>query len=521
LPNRKISLAHMSSLNEPVRENNLTRSMYCICLCAVLILCALASAMRTLHWPLVGDASLMHYVVFLTHAGYTPYKSIADINLPGSYLAEATAMHIFGGGPLGWHLYDLTLCLVLLVAAVKISSSKQYYAGIFTGTFFLLIHLQDGLAQSGQRDLLIAALLTCAYALLFAAQSRPRNGLLILLFGLLLGFTITIKPFFLPLGALLILMSMRRARQHGLTPGIHLACGTLGLLFPSAAMMVWLWSQHALRPFLATLTGLIPLHATLGHKPVAYLLTHSVSPIMPLCIAWAIVWILRRQPVDLERIELLAGIAIALLAYIAQGKGFPYHRYSLLALLLLPMGMDFFEALKQTGAARVLSILALAYACFFIAPRATLAVRSFTTTQPFQQGLAHDLQAHHADLSGGVQCIDTLGGCINTLYDLKIVQSTGFLYDCYLFLPGHNPVTDQYRAAFWAAFQQARPKVLILTSQYCFGPDSFQKINTWPQFADNLAHSYTQVTEWHPTQQEHWWTRLKTPSQFRIYIRKP
>ena len=500
----------------------LTRSIYSICLSATLIACAVASALWSLHWPLVGDATLMHYVVFLMHHGYVPYKTIVDINLPGSYLAEAAAMHVFGGGPLGWHLYDLTLCLVLIAATIKIASG---YAGIFAGTLFLLIHLQDGLAQTGQRDLLIAVLLLCAYAVLFAAQHRPRNGLPILVFGLLLGFTVTIKPFFLPLGVVLVLMSMRPAREHGLSPRIHLGCATLGLFFPSIAVLAWLWGQHALRSFLVAFTVLIPFHATLGRKPMAYLLTHCMSPILPLCIAWVIVWVLRRKPLDLERIELLVGVAIALLAYVIQGKGFPYHRYSLIALLLLLMGMDFFDALKHTGAARLLSIAALAYACFLIAPRAAWAVRSFSPAEPFEQALAqtldHDLQANPANLSGNVQCLDTFGGCINTLYNLRLVQSTGFLYDCYLFVPGHNPASDQYRAAFWAAFQHARPRIVILTSQDCFGPDSFQKIDQWPQFKDALARSYTQVEEWHPTQPEHWWTRRQTPSQFRIYLRKP
>jgi hypothetical protein len=61
------------------------------------------------HWPLVGDASLMHYVVFLMSKGLRPYKDIVDINLPGSYFFEASAMHLLGWGALAWRVYDLFL----------------------------------------------------------------------------------------------------------------------------------------------------------------------------------------------------------------------------------------------------------------------------------------------------------------------------------------------------------------------------------------------------------------------------
>jgi hypothetical protein len=270
---------------------------------------------------------------------------------------------------------------------------------------------------------------------------------------------------------------------------------------------------HALRE-------LIPFHASLGHKSAAYLLAHSTAPLMPLCILWVLVWVLRRKPLDLERVELLVGAAMALLAYFFQGKGYPYHRYPLLALLLLLMGMDFSAGLRQKRWIRGLSAVALAFACFLIAPRAAWLVRSFQPATPFEDALAHDLQSQKIALAGNVQCLDTFGGCINTLYNLRVVQSTGFLYDCYLFAPGHHAAADEYRALFWRAYQQSHPEVVVLTSQYCFGPDNFQKIDVWPQLRDDLLHSYNLVAEWHAAQPQHWWARREMPAQYRIYIRK-
>jgi len=498
----------------------LTVSAYQACLGAVLIICAIASVLWSWHWPLVGDASLMHYVVFLMHHGSIPYRNIVDVNLPGSYLAEAAAMRIFGWGSLAWRIYDLVLLLIGIGACVQIAKRKSIFGGIFAGIFFLLLHVQDGLAQLGQRDLLIAVLLVCSYVVLYYAQERPRSGLVIFLYGLLVGATVMIKPFFLPLALILILLSAKRARERGLSTGYHISFGFFGLILPSSLAIFWLWSHGALSAFFDALRTLIPFHASLGHKTFAYLLTHSTAPIMPLCILWIALWIWRRRPLDLEQIELLIGAAVALLAYVLQGKGYPYHRYPLLMLLLLLMGMDFAEGLTQRRWIKGFSVLALAYACFFMAPRAAWMAQSFQAATPFEDALAQKLQEQKINLSGNVQCLDTFGGCINTLYNLRVVQATDFLYDCYLFEPDNNKAVERYRAAFWKAYQQAHPEIVVLTSQYCFGPDNFKKLDAWPQLRDDLSHSYTQLTEWHPTQPQHWWARREMPSQFRIYIRK-
>lgn len=469
---------------------------------------------------MVGDASLMHYVVFLMHRGLIPYRDIVDVNLPGSYLAEAAAMHLFGWGSAGWRIYDFVLTLALVAAALSITAREDVFAGFFAGVLFLLIHVQDGMAQLGQRDLLIAVLLACSYAVLYRAQEQPGRGVAILLYGVLMGATVTIKPLFLPLGIALLFISARRARSRGLSSAFYLGLGFLGLILPSLLVAGWLWSHGALPQFVQTLQGLIPFHASLGHKPAAYLLAHCAAPIAPLCVIWILLWACRRTPLDLERVELLVGIAVALLAYFAQGKGYPYHRYPLLALLLMLMGKDLSEALADRRWTKSLAAVGLAYACLLIAPRAAWQVRSFSPATPFETTLAHDLQRQGIPLSGHVQCLDTFGGCINTLYNLRVVQSTGFLYDCYLFEPIRSPAVDAYRASFWAAYLRAKPEVIVLTSQYCFGPDSFRKLDAWPQLRDELSRSYNQASEWHSPQPQHWWARREMPSQYRIYVRK-
>ena len=50
----------------------------------------------TVHWPMVWDTPIMHYVNFLMSRGLRPYSEITDMNLPGCYLTERWGMAVFG-----------------------------------------------------------------------------------------------------------------------------------------------------------------------------------------------------------------------------------------------------------------------------------------------------------------------------------------------------------------------------------------------------------------------------------------
>ncbi|MDP9037668.1 MAG: hypothetical protein M3O02_00160, partial [Acidobacteriota bacterium] len=83
---------------------------------AALLLSALLAAAFSWRWPLVGDASLIHYIAFLIERGWAPYRQLGDMNLPGAFLVELAAMHLFGTGALAWRLFDGTLCALTAAA---------------------------------------------------------------------------------------------------------------------------------------------------------------------------------------------------------------------------------------------------------------------------------------------------------------------------------------------------------------------------------------------------------------------
>jgi hypothetical protein len=178
-----------------------------VCLASLSVCCliALHSAWR---WPIVGDASLIRYVVFLIHSGRAPYSQIVEINLPGSYLLEYLAMHVFGWGAHGLRLYDGFLCVALCWAAYLLGN-KNRRDSLFClagGMVFVLVHLQDGLDQAGQRDFALAVLILGALSVLIR-QGRP-GVMAIFFYEFLIGFTLTIKPTLVPF-ALLPLVVLR------------------------------------------------------------------------------------------------------------------------------------------------------------------------------------------------------------------------------------------------------------------------------------------------------------------------
>ncbi len=173
---------------------------------AVLIACSVVFVVMTRHWPVVGDAALIRYSVFLIQHGWAPYRDFTDINMPGAYLATAFGMHLAGSADVSWRIFDLGLIALAGVGYFIIARPYSRFAALFATVMLLLVHGQDGVQQAGQRDLVIAVLLVLAVAFLLEAVRRDRWAYLIP-FGLAVGLSATIKPTAGPLGVVLLGMA--------------------------------------------------------------------------------------------------------------------------------------------------------------------------------------------------------------------------------------------------------------------------------------------------------------------------
>jgi hypothetical protein len=541
---------------------NASARLFRVILAASLSVCALLYFLWSWRWPLVGDASLIHYMGWLIERGWAPYREIGDMNMPGSYLIELAAMHLFGMGDLAWRIFDFTLmgaagasffvitrrvgssdsgAPFMTASSSWVGSQDGWLAGLFAACLFLLVHGRDGLAEGGQRDLTMAVCLIVATAFLFVAIRREWPWAAAA-FGLFSGFALTIKPTALPLTLAQLLLAGYVLRGRGRQGEIsHLrwlgyAAGSLaGYLLAPGVALIFLIRERALAAFIANLHGLVLYYSGLGHKPLGFLLLHSVSPLLPLVLLWLAVLALRRLSLNWERVALLCGVLFGLISYLVQARGFPYYRYTLLIFLLPLMAVDFTRAaqtelsnlwrnaahIQRIKAAQWLALGALAYGGLVLAPQSAVLMHRYRWWETdFISSLQQNLVALGGQrLSGHIQCIDSISGCGNVLYRMRLEPANGLLVDFPLFGADDVPFVQQTRARFAAAINASPPQVLVISSAlYVDGPGEYRKLDRWPAFQSFLADHYTLQTEWSPSRTARWWSREETPASYRIYV---
>jgi hypothetical protein len=504
----------------------------------------------------------MHYLAFLIGRGWAPYREIADQQFPGAYLIEMAGMHLFGMGSLAWRVYDFSL-LGLATAAffvvtrnpgarpattsdVRDGTATSWFPGLFAACLFILFHGRDGLMQGGQRDLAMAVLLLMATAFLFIAIRR-RWVWASAVFGLLSGVAFSIKPTVLPLSIAQLGFACYVCRRMRIPWRAYSAWAALAALAGPAAGVVFLLREHAFAAFLTGFRGIVPYYASLGHRPLTYILLHSVSPMLFLVIVWFVLVAIRAfeqdgtaalpdgLPVwirDWERTTLLAGAAFAVLDCILQARALPYYRYPLLAFLLPLMAIDFYRAARQPWsgmrrrAGAGLAFTAVFFAAFILAPQSAVLIHRYRWWETdFITALEHDLNALGGPaLSGHIECVDSISGCTTVLYRMRLEPALDFPGDYLLFGPESVPIVRQTHEQLASRLATDAPAVIVVSSASFLSADSpeqtthFEKLALWPELAGILAHRYTLAAEWHPYRLNRWWSRAELPAGYRIYV---
>jgi hypothetical protein len=520
---------------------------------AVLIVCSVVFVVMTRHWPMVGDAALIRYIVFLIQHGWAPYRDFVDVNMPGAYLATAFGMHLAGSADVSWRIFDLGLIALAGVSYFVIAWPYSRFAALFATGMLLLVHGQDGVQQAGQRDLVIAVLLVLAMAFLLEAVRRERWAYLVP-FGLAVGLSATIKPTAGPLGVVLLVMAAiyhagpwragwwrndsdaTRTRETPATETggargrlarflLWTAIGIGAMAAPVAGMLMWLERKHALGAWLMTQRVLLPSYAMQERRPFAFTLSHSISPLLPLVLLWLVCVVLRGPAwPHFERSLIATGAALNLLALLVQGKALPYQRYPMLAFLLPLIALDLMTAWRRRGVVRCVAYAGVCCGCLVLAPLALVRVHRFVAEpQEFDAMLAADLRNLHAgNLSGRVQCLDTIQDCLPTLYTLRLLPATGTLGDVNLFGPSGQTVVDSSRQRFLHDVETKPPLVFIVVSGFFLdGTSGYRKLDAWPEFEQWLNAHYTLEVERTPPHLVRWWSRPQPPAGYRIYLSGP
>jgi hypothetical protein len=167
---------------------------------------------------------------------------------------------------------------------------------------------------------------------------------------------------------------------------------------------------------------------------------------------------------------------------------------------------------KAQGWVKVVAIAGMSVGVLVWVPIHTQRTLQIHPVNLFTPALEGDLSRIGPDrLQNKVQCLDLIDGCLNALYHLRIVQSTGSMGDLLLFAPEKSPVVDYYRVEFWNSLMKNPPSVIVLSNEWFNRLPTFDKLNQWPQFARYLAENYKLVIsrqfdeEWHHA--------------YRIYVR--
>ncbi len=495
-----------------------TRKLAFTAAAAIPLGCLALLLVKTLHWPLISDAVLIHYVVLLIHHGLAPYRQVVDVNMPGCYLADIAVTRLFGVGALGWRLFDYTLMAAASLAFGSILWARSRFAAVLAASLFVIMHIADGVAQAGQRDFVVAVLLLSGFALLV------RDGdlrLRLFTFGLCCGAAASIKP---PAAAFL-LHSLTLISDWAAAPGLS-AMVALGFVLPLLACCAWLIHLCILGAFLSLSRGLVVYHAGMARHTASFLLAHAIpSLLLPVAVAAAILLLRARGWRSLDQRLALIGLACGLLSYMVQGKAYPYHRYPLLTFLWVLIAMQLSQAARSKARVdQALGWIIIAWSVLWLAPASTAkALRYDWRDQPSLVQLQADLtqlQQPGSSLDHQIQCMDTMAGCITVLDRMQLIQSTGFLYDCYFFAPGASPVKAALQRRFLAQIERIPPRVFVITDQWCLNlPSGYAKLAQWPGFADYLDTNYTL------TKQRSWsvWDprHLATyPFGYRIYVHR-
>jgi hypothetical protein len=479
---------------------------FCVCM-GIFVLC-------TAHWKQVNDPAQLSYLCFLMDHGMAPYRDLLEINMPGIYLVNWSVMHLLGEGPLAWRIFDFSLMGAAAWAMIVIARPYDWLAGVLGATLFALYHGRDGAGQAGQRDFIIAVLLLCAYAFLFEF-SRHRREWAIFAFGVCAGMAATIKPTPLPFVFLILVLAAihwKRTGQPTLQPSLY---ALLGLLVPFALVCAFLVSKHSIGSFWYLLRVELPFYKSLGRLPFPTLMTLVASTsIRTLALIALAIALLKRQGWTWEGNLLVAGIIFGIASFFGQGKGFPYHRYPMLAFLFLWVALQIVAGLRTRGVVGILAATGVAFVLILVPLYVREASRKVWDPQ-FIDSLAADLNhlGGH-ELSGHVQCIYMPADCDDTLYRLRLVQSTGLFYDYLIFGSAQQQVIRDERQQFWQQFQKNPPRVVVVGSGLYPGGFGYGKLASWPLFQQELANHYFLYDDrWFPPAES-------GQRAYRIYVEK-
>ena len=437
---------------------------------------------RSRDWPLVGDATVFHFIAGQMRMGAVPYRDIADVNMPLTYAIHAAVVAVGGMSDLAWRVFDLLALAVLGFFILILMAPAGRAPAILAALAVVTMHLLLGPYAAGQRDFLMCIpAVAGAWASARAEEDKPLRVLWLALAGALGMTAASIKP----TGVLLLLLpalttKLRRRDVVAIVGGASAV---------ALVVIVALAASGGLGAFITMARELLPAYSAMGARPLPEVLTalQWAAPIAGLALAAALslAGSTRSSFTTSPRARAAMGLAaFGLLHLLAQQKGWAYHIYPL-AIGLACWGAWALVALARNRALVCLSVMALGLGWGVID-----SARRVEDTAPLRAAAAMAAALEqHLPRGARVQTLDADNGAFLAMARAGMRQATPHI-QWFSLLLAQEPVRQQFLAALAADPPAA---VLLTNAQWPKWP-GFEAVDEWPQLASFLAAHYDLIS---------------------------
>ena len=445
----------------------------------------------SLGWPLVGDATIFHFIGNQILLGEVPYRDIFDINMPLIYGIHAALVLVGGMGDLAWRAFDLSAVALMTICVIGLMRPAGWPAAILAAVMILTVHLLLGAYSAGQRDFLMAiAAVAAAWASAYAAEHPERRRGALFAAGACAMAAATIKP----TGILLLVLPAMTIGRINWRDLMWTAAGAVSVAVTVFGTLAFMGGLPA---FVTMLFDLLPRYAAISGQSLLGGLI-AVPLLLPLAgLAVAACLAISRSPPPRVR-AMMALTIFGAIHLLAQRKGFFYHIYPLAA------------GIACLGSWRIVTLPAALSASLLAATvlLAFASARENSVDQQFPElRAAATMQATlEARLPPGsrVQLLDSDRGAFLAMARAGMQQATPHIQWFSLITADRAE-----RERFLTALAADPPAAMLLTNDHWPTGEGFDTIDGWPQFKALLTLGYDLST-----------TGTEDFIDWRLYVRR-
>jgi hypothetical protein len=430
----------------------------------------------SLGWPLVGDATIFHFIASQMSMGAVPYRDIIDVNMPLIYDIHAAIVALGAMSDVGWRLFDLAATALLSVCILMLVWPAGRAVAILAVLAVLLMHLLLGRYAAGQRDFLMTIpTLAAAWASVKIAEDPRRFRIFLALAGAFAMTAALIKPS----GIVLLALPLLAKRLQWRDP-IWIAAGAIAV---GTVVFGALAARGGLGAFITMIRDVMPVYASMGARPLLEVLKalQWLAPIAGLAVAAALGIGMSKPP----RVRVMIGLTVfGLIHLLVQRKGWSYHVYPL-GVGLVCWGAWTLAALSVWRVAASLTVMALTLGWCVLHSISTVDDNTALRAASAMQSVLE----RHLPRTARVQMLDADSGAFLAMARAGMRQATPHIQWFSLLL-----ADDSVRRDFLSALDVDPPDAVLLTNDQWPKGAGFEAVDGWLEFTAILKSQYELTT---------------------------